>query len=78
MVFILICELRSKYIAHLMLLFAHTVFSTTRIELTFYLAIVLTYAIKTLVCVFKLERIAKGVEQRIDPQYLCAGYVSLK
>lgn len=65
--FLVICELRSKYAAHVLLLLAHIVLSSFTIELTFYAAIVITYVTKTLIVMFNTERIAKAIESKIDP-----------
>jgi len=77
-VFLVFCELKSKYAAQIMLLFAHIVLSSQTIELTFYAAIVLTYAARTYLIFFETKRIAEVVEGKIDFQVWGAGYVSFK
>ena len=61
-----------------MLLFAHIVLSSQTIELTFYAAIVLTYAARTYLIFCETKRIAEVVEGKIDFQVWGAGYVSFK
>ena len=76
--FLVFCELKSKYAAQIMLLFSHIVLSSQTIELTFYFAIVLTYAARTYLIFCDTKRIAEIFEGKIDFQVWDAGYVSFK
>ena len=76
MAFLLFGELKCKYAAQIMLLFAHIVLSKESIELTFYAAIVISYATKLIIC--DTKRIGEVMERRLDFQVFGAGYVSFK